>query len=101
MINGKKNATREQTAGTADEQPLPPDWMMFPSLNEAWSRSVDGTIALMEVRIKTFQALCDSAPPTERARVRLILRSYIQVHAVLRELNATSEKTAPVKRKTI
>jgi hypothetical protein len=55
----------------------------------------------MAERIKTFQALTTSAPPAERARVRLIAQSYIQVHTVLQELNATYKKTASAERKTI
>jgi hypothetical protein len=101
MTTGQKTTTRDKTAGTPDEQMLPPDWMIFPALNEAWIQSADGTIALLAERIKTFQALTTSAPPPERARVRLIAQSYIQVHTVLQELNATYKKTASAERKTI
>jgi hypothetical protein len=101
MTSGQRTTTRDKTAGTTDEQTLSPDWMIFPALNEAWIQSASGTIALMAERIKTFQALTTSAPPAERARVRLIAQSYIQVHTVLQELNATCKKTASVERKAI
>jgi hypothetical protein len=101
MTTGQRTTTRDKTDGTNDEQTLPPDWMIFPALNEAWIQSASGTIALMAERIKTFQALTTSAPPAERARVRLIAQSYIQVHTVLQELNATCKKTASVERKAI
>ena len=100
MTTGQRTTTHDKTAGTTDEQTLPPDWMIFPALNEAWIQSADGTIALMAERIKTFQALTTSAPPAERARVRLIAQSYIQVHTVLQELYATYKKTASAERKT-
>lgn len=100
-MTGQRTTTRDKTTGTTDEQTLPPDWMIFPALNEAWIQSADGTIALMAERIKTFQALITSAPPAERARVRLIAQSYIQVHTVLQELNTTCKKTASIERKTI
>ena len=101
MTTGQRTTTRDKTAGATDERALPPDWMIFPALNEAWIQSADGTIALMAERIKTFQALTTSAPLAERARVRLIAQSYIQVHTVLQELNATFKKTASAERKTI
>lgn len=101
MTTGQRTTTRDKTAGATDEQALPPDWMIFPALNEAWIQSADGTIALMADRIKTFQALTTSAPPAERARARLIAQSYIQVHTVLQELNATYKKTASAERKTV
>jgi hypothetical protein len=75
--------------------------MIFPNLNEAWIQSADGIIALIAERIKTFQALAASAPPTERVRARMVAQSYIQVHAVLQELIATYKKTASPERKTI
>jgi hypothetical protein len=93
-------ATPERTAETIDERALPPDWMTFPALNEAWMHSVDGTIELMAERSKTYKALATSAPPAERARARLIAQSYIRVHAVLHELRATYKQTATAERKT-
>jgi hypothetical protein len=100
MTTPQRTATLDKTAGTTDEQTLPPDWMMFPSLNNAWMQSAEATIALMAERFKTFQALATSAPPAERARARLIAQGYIQVHTVLQELNATYKKTASAKRKS-
>lgn len=101
MTTARRTTTLDKPAGTTDKQTLLPDWMTFPTLNEAWIQSADGTIALMAERIKTFQALTTSAPPTERARARLIAQSYLQVHAVLQELNTTYKKTASAERKTI
>ena len=101
MTIPQRKATPEKTAGTIGEQPLPPDWMMFPALNEAWMQSAAGTIALMAERSKAFQSLAASAPPAERARARLIAQTYIQVHTVLQELNATYKKIASAERKTI
>jgi hypothetical protein len=101
MTTTQRTTTLDKTASTADEQTLPPDWMTFPALNEAWVQSADGTIALLAERIKTFQALTTSAPPAERARARLIAQSYIQVHTVLQELNATYKKPPSAERKTI
>jgi hypothetical protein len=100
MTTGQRTTTSDKTPGTADEQTLPPDWMIFPALNEAWIQSADGTIALMAERIKTFQALTTSAHPAERARMRLIAQGYIQVHTVLQELYATYKKTASAERET-
>lgn len=100
MTTGQRTTTRDTTADNTDKQALPPDWMIFPALNEAWIQSADGTIALMAERLKTFQALTTSAPLAERARVRLIAQSYIQVHTVLQELYATYKKTASAERKT-
>jgi hypothetical protein len=93
-------ATPERTAETIDERALPPDWMTFPALNEAWMHSVDGTIELMAERSKTFQALIASSPPAERARARLIAQSYVRVHAVLLELHATHKTTTSAERTT-
>lgn len=101
MTTARRTTTLDKPAGTTDKQMLLPDWMTFPTLNEAWILSADGTIALMAERIKTFQALTASSPPTERARARLIAQSYLQVHAVLEELNTTYKKTASAERKTI
>ena len=100
MTTRPKNATSERTAETIDDQALPPDWMTFPALNEAWTHSLDGTITLMADRSRAFQALIASAPPAERARARLIAHSYIRVHAVLQELRATYNHTASAERKT-
>ncbi|HTF63145.1 MAG TPA: hypothetical protein VK638_10585 [Edaphobacter sp.] len=101
MTIAQRTTTLDKPAGTTDEQMLPPDWMMFPTLNEAWIQSAEGTIALMAERINTFQALTSSAPPAERVRTRLIAQSYIQVHTVLQELNATYKKTASAESKAI
>ena len=98
MTNGQ-TTTRDKTTDNTDKQMLPPEWMIFPALNEAWIQSADGTIALMSERIKTVQSLSTSAHPAERPRVRLIAQSYIQVHTVLQEL-ATYKKTASTERKT-
>jgi hypothetical protein len=94
MTSPHKNTTRGKAAGDIDEQMLPPDWMMFPALNEAWTQSAEATIALMAERSKVYQALATSAPSAERARARLIAQSYAQVHAVLRELHSTSQNSA-------
>jgi hypothetical protein len=82
-----------------DEQKLLPDWMMFPALNEAWLQSADGIVALMAERIKTFRELSSSTAPAERVKARLIVQSYVQVHVVLQELNATCKKTAATEQK--
>ena len=94
-------ATIERTAGSTDDQTLPPDWMTFPALNEAWTHSVDGTLALMVERRKTLQALIASAPPAERARARLLAHSYVRVHAVLEELNSAYTDTTSTERNAI
>jgi hypothetical protein len=101
MTTAQRTTTRDKTAGTTDKQTLAPDWMIFPALNEAWIQSAEGAIALMAERVKTFQALTASCPPAERPRARLITQSYIQVHTVLQELNATYKKIASAERKTI
>jgi hypothetical protein len=101
MTTARRTTTRDKSDDATDKQTLLPDWMAFPTLNEAWIQSADGTIALMAERIKTFQALTASAPPTERARARLIAQSYLQVHAVLQELNTPYKKTSSAERKTI
>jgi hypothetical protein len=101
MTTARRTTTRDKSDDPTDNQTLPPDWMVFPTLNEAWIQSADSTIALMAERINTFHALAASAPPTERVRARLIAQSYIQVHAILQELNATYKKTASAERKTI
>jgi hypothetical protein len=101
MTAAQKPTTLDKAAGTAEQQTLLPDWMMFQALNEAWIQSADGTIALMAERIKTFQSLAASAPAAERARARLIAQSYIHVHNVLQELNATCKKTSSAELKTI
>ena len=100
MTTRPKHATSERAADTIDDRALPPDWMTFPALNEAWMHSVDGTIELMAERSRAFQALIDSAPPAERARARLIAHSYVRVHAVLQELRATYKHTTPAEQKT-
>ena len=89
------------TSETSDEHTLAPDWMIFPALSSAWDQSAEGTITLMAERIKLFQGLASSAAPQERVRARLIAQSYVQVHAVLKELNATYKKTASVQDKAI
>ena len=61
MTTGQRTTTRDKTASTTDEQTLPPDWMIFAALNEAWIQSADDTIALIAERIKTFQALATAA----------------------------------------
>ena len=91
----------DKPAGSIDKQALLPDWMMFPVLNEAWIQSADGAVALMAERIKTFQELSNSTAPAERVRARLIAQSYVQVHTVLQELNATCKKTASNERKVV
>jgi hypothetical protein len=101
MTNPQIKATSDKTADAIGEQTLPPDWMMFPTLNEAWTQSADATIALMAERSKTYQALAASAPPAERARARLIAQSYVQVHAVLQELHSTSKRLASSERTII
>jgi hypothetical protein len=94
MISPHKKTTLDKAAGDIDEQMLPPDWMMFPALNEAWTGSAEATIALMAERSKAYQALAASAPPAERARARLIAQGYLHVHVVLRELHSTSKGSA-------
>jgi hypothetical protein len=100
MTIQQRKAPLGKTTTSIDEQTRLPDWLMFPALNEAWMQSADGTIALMAERSKTFQELSASAPTAERARARLIAQSYVQVHSVLQELNATSKKIASAERKT-
>jgi hypothetical protein len=91
----------DKMADTADEQNLPPDWMMFPALNEAWTKSADETIAVMAERIARYKALSISGAPAERSRARLIAQSYVQVHAVLQELNTAQKRAASAEHKVI
>jgi hypothetical protein len=100
MITPPRKPALNKTGDTIDDRTQLPDWMMFPSLNEAWKRSADDLITLMAERIKTFDALAASAPPAERAQARLIAQSYARVHAVLQELNATCKKTPSTERRT-
>ncbi|RZU42244.1 hypothetical protein [Edaphobacter modestus] len=99
MNTPQRKTMPDETASAADENKLPPDWMIFSALNAAWIQSPDGTIKLMAERIMTFQGLGTSAAPAERVRARLIAQSYVQVYAVLQELNATYKKTAYAERK--
>ena len=101
MATARTKATPDKSAGTTDGHDLPPEWMMFPALNEAWTRSADETIAVMAERIASYKALSASASLAERSQARLIAQSYVQVHAVLQELNAAQKKATSAERKTI
>ena len=97
-ISSKK--TTNETANSVDESHTPPDWMMFPALNEAWMKSADEVIALMAKRISSYQAIGLTASPAERSKARLIAQSYAQVHSVLKELKARQENAASGKGRT-
>jgi hypothetical protein len=101
MTNPLNKPMSDRTASAINEPTLPPDWMMFPALNEAWTQSADATIALMAERIKAFKTLAASASPAELTRARLIAQSYVRVHAVLQELYSTSKHLASFERTII
>jgi hypothetical protein len=101
MAAPQTKATPDKMSDTTDEQSLPPDWMMFPALNEAWTKSPDETIAVMTERIARYKALSISGAPAERSRARLIAQSYVQVHAVLQELSTTQKRAASAEHKVI
>jgi hypothetical protein len=101
MATSKAKATPDKMADKTDGQNLPPDWMMFPALNEAWTKSADETIAVMTERIVRYKALSISGAPAERSRARLIAQSYVQVHAVLQELNTAQKRAASAEHKVI
>lgn len=101
MATPQSKATSNKIADTTDGQNLLPEWMMFPALNEAWEKSADETIAVMTERIANYKALSISAAPAERSRARLIAQGYVQVHAVLQELNTAHKRAASAERKII
>ncbi|MBB6142588.1 hypothetical protein HNQ77_000526 [Silvibacterium bohemicum] len=89
-----------ETTDSADESHTPPDWMMFPALNEAWIKSADEVIDLMAERVSSYEVIGLSGAPAERSKARLIAQSYAQVHSVLKELKASQENAVSGKGRT-